>query len=233
MPILPAWTTPLTGVSITVVLAQMNDLFAPDIAPLPGSPPLERLFFESPLLLTLIIGVLGVITAAGLLTRRGPKSAAFALLGSVALAAAGFAVANAVETERERLSSLTRQLIRATTEADLPTLSRKIAAEAEVKIPMLMGPNSEFEAQRLLSEGFLDDTYRPLGSIDSHRITELQAYVDGPGSARTQVAVAVTTARAGTRGSWWRLYWYRTGPEAPWEVSRIQAVWIQGFGSGR
>lgn len=194
-----------------------------DPTPLPRGPLAERLLFESPLL------PVAILIAAGLAGyvffnsraqfRRGITIACVA--GILALGI--WITSTLVETTREKLASITREVVDATARADAPRLSTWLHPECELIYPV--GRN-EVSREQLLSM-VTEEVGRRVG-VKDHDVVRVQAYNDNERFARVQVKVWVMTDGAGPNTSWWKLE-FEASPEGQWLVRRIEPIAISGM----
>lgn len=203
--------------------------FAPPQS-LPSPPFLESLFLENPLPLVLAL-VLAALVAVGVGNQRAKLIAGIAtgavLLG---LAAGAYMTATVIETDRERISRGAVSLVDAVANADAriaslylndPVRTRRLPRDQE-------WPRSELEA--LISRA--TDT-----GVSEVEVTAIQAHLDGPRVARTQIRVRGRTPQGPTLPTWWLLNWQRPEIEPEglpindiggWVVVTIEPVSIPG-----
>lgn len=195
------------------------------IPPLPQPGLVERLTLESPMALVLSLAVIGL---AGLIifNNRGRAGTGLSVLGVAwLLAGAALLVALLVETPRERLMDRTRELVAALAGVDTNALSGMIDEDATVEV---RGVRS-FEGRDSIIRGaeqYIGSSTR----IESHRVPEIQAVIDGPNAARTQVRVR-HSGNSVPPASWWRITWYRVSESEPWVAIEIEPLWITGLGN--
>ncbi len=223
----------MPGYSLPAFLAQSSGpTSAP--APLPKGPLLERLLFEQPLGTAALIGVLGLVGFLAM-RRLGKVRQATAIGGVAGVLALGVVIASAlVTTARERVRVLTREIVQATASVDSPTLVRLLAPDACVSDP-----------RGVLSIGFptvagrdelLEHIVQRMGAggpwkLRDWSVGRVEATLDGPQIARTQVRVRVTSEAGAAMGfnfataSWWRIDWRRSAPDASdWQAFAIEPL---------
>lgn len=212
-------------VPIVPVLAQLGELFAPEITPLPEPPAVESLLLEGGLLLPAMLAGLGVILFFGLRGRGSGRSGGIALLACLVLAVGTWLVAQAVETEREILTRQTRELVDAAVAIDTDRLAELLHDDLRATAPRF---GADLDKSTLVAgdrlRGWIERAYR----VTDHGIEEVQASVDGANVGRTQVSVWVDSAAVGRGGSWWKLDWYKN-PDGSWQVMRITPLWYRGM----
>lgn len=211
-----------------LLLAQLSRFLAPEIPPLPSPPFFERALLESPATLAAGAVILGVIAVAACVARGRARWAWLSVIAAALAVVSLFALSAAVTTPRERLAALTRLLVASAAAADAPALRPLFSDAGVIDVPMV-GLN-EVPASTLLDAAALGRWFNQAGGLRDHGIPEIQAVIDGPNSARTQVAVWGETSQ-GRNGSWWRIDWYRPDPDRPWVAARVRCLWLQGFGS--
>ena len=194
-------------------------VFEPSIPSVQPAPFLERWVTGS--------GVPGAVVLAGLgvllfvVLSRTPKHR-LALPAGAALVLAGAGVlltGRLVETPREALAERARGLVDAAVSADEPALRDTLHEDARVR--------TRFAS----AEG--RDRIIPLSGIaasrvGSHSVREVRVDLRGPRVARTQIRLSVDGANI-PPASWWAVDWMRTTDEAPWVVTNIEPIWIQGM----
>lgn len=198
-----------------LTLAQLNlDAKAP--TPLPDPSPLARYTLEEPFLLTLLLAG----AAIGLwlfFNSRAKTRAAWTAAGILlALAAGIFAAAHFITTDREKVLTLTKELVRDTAMAQIDGVDRRLTTDARLYTPAT--PDG------MPKELILNRVRAMLGPNGAARISDyavLEAQVDAnPTLALVQVKVRVTPEGYGPTLSWWRLDAEPT-PEG-WKVSGIK-----------
>lgn len=196
-------------------------LSSPDIRPLPEPGLIERYLFEGSVLLWGALVVAGVVALIGLAGRGKAKLGAGVAAGFVAAAAATWATATFVTTDREVVMNRVDELISATAEADIARLEQSLDEDIRLSI---RGYAMDMPRDRVLGlvRTQLDGPYR----VSSYSILERQAVIDGPGTARTQVSVRVDGDNFGRIGSWWAIDWQDRGDG--WKAVAIEALYIPG-----
>ncbi len=172
-------------------------------------------------------GLPGAAAALGLgvlawiiLSRADKRPHAWAALAAGALlSAAVFITGRAVVTQRETLRLQARAFIDAAATADTPALRNLLHPDARVRTRF--GSADSREQIITLAE-------RAAGYIPAHDIREVRADPRGPQVARTQVRLSIEGGDL-PRASWWALDWQKPTPDAPWVVTGIEPIWIQGF----
>jgi hypothetical protein len=217
------------------LLAQSNPIAdAANVPQLPDPPLLAHYLLENPWPLAIaavFAGIVGfvVLNRAGKL-RQGGR----ALLAAVLLAVGVIILAALVTTEREALQERTKAMVDLTASASTTELRDYLTERARVSafgpVPMPQG-----------KQAVLDAVQENLGSrfpVKEHSLGAVQAVIDGPNTARTQVRVWIKFKDeglyAGSIGSWWRMAWTREltagGEPGPWRVSSITVMQVDGLG---
>jgi len=198
------------------------------VRPLPDPPLVPHLVFESPLWPALVLAILGVLGLFGLGTRGRAIAGLWVLVVGVALAGGLLAAGALVETERERLIDATRRTIAATAEARTDELRGLLHEEARVSLPDRVPASSPSGRAEVLAavERELGGRYR----VESWSIKGVQASVDGPRLARTQVGVTARATGTGPVLSWWLLDWRKVGDR--WVVVGLELVSMPILGIG-
>lgn len=192
----------------------------PRPVPLPGAPLLDHLFFESP---WLVAGPLGVLAVVAVFVFNGRAELRRGMLVGAALLATAIAAwltAALVTTARESVRAGTRELIDAVATADVSRLDEMLSDDIEIRYPGFDSPTRE---------GLLRVIGRVMGSggmyaLASWRVAEVQATLDGPALARSQVLVRATHAASRVPASAWvRLKWER-GADGRWRCFAVEPI---------
>jgi hypothetical protein len=200
---------------------------------LPGAGLLERWLLESPWMLMAILVAAG---AAGywMLRRsedpRRTRRAGVALAVGSVLALVVYAVSAVVETDREKISGLTRDVVRATATGEIDRLDDLLNDDCilDAALPGL-GMGAQVSKQGILDRvraefgpNARNGTARPV-------LLELQASTENPAFARTQIKLRVTSdAWNFPLLSWWRMDWRRQA-DGSWRATGIQLVSMPGM----
>ncbi len=191
------------------------------VPPLPKPPALESLLFESPSTPIIALFVIALALFFGLRAQghasRGLICAGLALL----LAGILFLISTLVTTPREHMAQRTRDLVRAATEVDIPTLESLIAPDARLFWPRRAEPFTRTDILERVRRD-LGDNYR----VESWAVLKMQAVRDGPTVGRTQTQVRINAG--GINFSWWKIDW-RLGDDDQWRVVGIEPLFISGL----
>jgi hypothetical protein len=194
-----------------------------DPAPLPKGPIVERLVLESPLLLMALLLGAGLAGYVYFNSRAQLKRALIVAGVSVSLAIAVWITSTLVETTRERLETITREVVDATARADAPRLATWLHPDCELIYPVGRGEVSREQLLEMVTE----EVGRRVG-VKDHEVVRVQAFNDNERFARVQVKVWVMTDAAGPNSSWWKLE-FEAGTEGRWLVRRIEPIAIAGM----
>ncbi len=186
---------------------------------LPPGPVWERLLFENPLPLVLVLVAAGVI-AFYIFRRRGRVAMGAGAAGALILLAAGaWVMARQVVTEREGVKVAAAELVDAASKADTGRLDAML--DDGVMAYTVDAPGG-MPKSRILAE-----VRRRLGEeypIKEYVIQESQAAVDGPGVARAQLkGYVVESERGMSRSTWWALDLRRDGA-GRWRTTAIRPL---------
>lgn len=199
-----------------------NVLQLPD-APPPLAQPLSLnvLLFEQPWIF-MACALAASFLACLWFKRRGNAATGLAILtGGIALAGLLFLVASVVITDRERVASGMRELLRTTARVDTDGLAKLLAPQAKLyyfKSPAGLDREGILAAVR----SDLGQTYR----VKDWGIQELQIAPGAENTMHTQMRVRVTPeAWNFPHVSWWAVDWQRQGEV--WKVAQIRALVIQ------
>jgi uncharacterized protein YjeT (DUF2065 family) len=197
---------------------------------LPSPPFFERYLLEFPWPAAVLVLALAVIVGATL-SRSGKRRAGMGVIAAgVALAAGVVALAYSVETDRERVSLVTRQLITAVAEADATTVENLLTDDAVLIAPPLSADRIRKPA--IVTRVGRDFVPGHVYHLREHGVTALQATMDGPTRARVQVKVRVVPEITGAPvPSWWRIDLVRAA-DGQWRISGIGMLSIGGFVPG-
>jgi len=206
------------------MITTLAQLTSPNVPQLPDPPVLERYFLESPLVVIGALVVLGVV-AGVILVRSGKDRLGIAAgFAGVALAAGVWLLADQVETEREVIRGRSRQLEEAVAEAD-PTRASSLLAQ-DVEAVSLVTPRGAGLDWIL---DFIRTDMAGRFAIHEHRVRRVEAVIDGPNVARSQIHVTVTPEF--TRAPQFvvvKLDWRRELPDGEWLVIGITPVHVAG-----
>lgn len=194
---------------------------------LPAPPLLERVLLEEPLPGAIVLIAAGVV-AAVMFRQAGRDRAAVALAAlGVFLGAAVYVLATAVTTERERLHEQARRAVRLVLASD----ARGVEAELTDGVSLtLLGRLSRMGKRDIVAR-VKDNTLRTYGVKDC-TVLRVQAVIDAPGSARTQMHLGARSELYGISvGSWWVLHW-RRDTEERWRIAAIECQQIDGIPPG-
>jgi len=196
-----------------------NVLSIPDPAALPSPPMVEHLFLEQPgyVMAVLMVGaiVVSLVLNARGQTRRGMMIAA----GAVALAMGVFGVSRAVETDRERVTKNTVDLVHATATGN----SGRVGELIFESVRLLNVAEGEMDRALLLTR--VREYFGTGGkwAIQEHAILDVASAKVGPNTAVAQVKVRATPAGSGFPVlSWWKINWQKEG--GAWRVVSIEGL---------
>ncbi len=199
----------------------------PQIVPLPEPSLPERYLFEAPMVPAVVLAIAAIVLFFILNARGKLRAGAIAAVVLLALAGGLWAMAASVVTPREALISRAREVVDATATADTAALRPMLAEGVEVRVG---GQLRYTRSGRDIVLGLVEEYPGGSASIESHRLAEWQAVIDGPGAARTQLRLRHSGAGVPS-ASWWRLHWRRDAPDSPWIVDRIEPLWLAGIGN--
>ncbi|MFK7758367.1 MAG: hypothetical protein AB8C13_00290 [Phycisphaerales bacterium] len=193
----------------------------PEIEP---SSPLTSAMFESPLIAMVGLVLMGVLLLLALRSRAQIKAGLIAFLCSLLLAGGLWVSSTLVETDRESVSNIARQLVDATATGDRSRLE-------SIMIPSITVTASFASAQG--RDKVVDLAAKRVPPIvDSYTIPEIRADLPGPRVARTMIKIRAKSDSAPLGSSWWMVNWQRSSPDSSdWLATSIQPVWIQGISS--
>lgn len=190
---------------------------------LPRPPWLESLLFERPLPAVVALLLIAAIVAWTGWSRG--RSRMLLAASAVGLLAAGWgAMAMLVTTDREAVSRRSRDLVHAVAHVRIAQVAQLLDQDATL---------TYFRAPSGLDrDGILREVERTLGGeyrVKEARVNSVQAAIDGPNLARTQVHVTVVPqATQFPHQSWWRLDW-RRGTDRTWRAFSIEPLAISGL----
>lgn len=216
------------------LLAQASGSGAETVPQLAGPPALSYYILENPWPLTIGLAICGVV-AMLILQRRGqPRQARIACILALTLAAIVAGLGVAITTPREVLRARTRELVALTAQARVTELRELLTEKARVGAFGSYFPGVRGREEVLASVNkYLGQDYR----LASHEIGPVQAVVDGPNMARTQVRVWVKLNKdqemyGGSIGAWFRIDWMRDG-DGPWHATSISIMQIDFLGPNK
>ena len=189
---------------------------------LPDPPLVAHLLLENPwpLALTLLALAAVFLIRAHRAQARGPVVGAVLCAG---LAIGAWGLAAGVTTQREHLVAQTRELVDSTLPLDTTVFSSLFAPDATLR-----GPAGE----RWLSvEQMVAELAGSKHRLRSHRVREVQAWVQRPGRALTKLRIStvVGSTRADDRAvpTEWLITW-EPEDSGSWRIERIQWVKLLG-----
>lgn len=200
-------------------------LFEPTNLPeIEQASPLSVAMFEDPLIAMVGLVLMGVLLLLALRSRAQTKAGFIALLCSLLVASGLWVSSTMVETDRESVSSIARQLVQATASGDRSGLE-------SMMIPSITVNASFASAQG--RDNVVDLAAKRVPPIvDSYTIPEIRADLPGPRVARTMIKIRAKSDSATLGSSWWMVHWERSSADSSdWRASSIQPVWIQGLSS--
>ncbi|MEO1510828.1 MAG: hypothetical protein AAFU70_02040, partial [Planctomycetota bacterium] len=132
--------------------------------------------------------------------------------------------AGLVRTDREVLIERTDTLISAVAEVDGAALRRLVTDRVRLDAGGFAGVTGREE---LIStaEARLRGNYEP----ERYDVKEIQAVVDGPVTARSQVSIVVDVPLASNVGSVWEIDW-RRNDEGQWLANEVELKWAPFMG---
>lgn len=194
----------------------------PTPPPLPSPPLLDTLLFEQPFLLA---GLLAGLALVALFTYNARAQLKWGLITAVSLLAAGviaWAVSTLVTTPRETIRANTRSLVNAVGRADVAAIDPLLTHDIEIRYPTFGSPSKAALLDRIAEAMGEGGVYR----LQSWRIAELQATLDGPAAARAQVLVRATHDSGVPASAWVLMVWKRQ-PDMTWRCSSVRPIDIE------
>ena len=221
--------------SLTPILAQAEPWRTEGTRPprLAPGPTILETFFEQPLLTAGFAIFLGLILFF-VFSRSGKARRAVVAAGvCVAAAAALFALAHVVETDREKVKQRTRDLVDAVQRADMVAIGEMLAPTAS---GAFYGNTVAAPRDALLER--LDNALRQY-PVESARITTLEAASRLKGAAQTRTRVVIRVPEATfydiPNYAWFLIDW-RIDASGEWIATRVELEVIEGspeLGSAR
>lgn len=173
---------------------------APAVSPLPGPPLLDRLLYEMPWPSAIALVVVGIIVFTALNRSGRARLGGGILVGTIVLASGNVLLATFVTTPRETVTARSRELVHAVATVNSSAILAIVHPDGQLKEPVR---GTRLDREQILHR--VREAIPPLG-INSARVVESQAAIDGANVARTQVRVAVDSGTVPPY-SWWRLHW--------------------------
>lgn len=208
--------------------AGMDALVPPQNLPSLADPPaIEHLTLEQPI--PLVIGlVLVSLLWLALCARRGkPHLGGTGAITGLALSAGVVLLAWSVQTPRERVGTLTRELVDLVASGDAPGVDRLLAPDARV----VFAGNNAWDQDRVLA--FVRTRGGVEAGVESHRTVRTPVEVRAGAGAFSRPEVLVRAAGDANPSRVIVLLSWRRGGEAGWEVSQVEPLWVQGWGRVR
>jgi hypothetical protein len=200
-----------------------SNLIEPSALPeLPAPSPIEFWVLEQPLVPSIVLLVAGGLTIV--LMRHRPSFKRIALpVSSVLtiLAITIFIVGSLTLTQRERLRTQSETLVQSVASADAGTLRDLLDPDAQLS--SIFASTSGADSIVRLA------TTRNPGVVQSADVSTVHVGIyEGNLVATTQIRVR-TQGNMVPSLSWWRVDWQRQRDDAPWRVTHIEPIWIQGI----
>ena len=199
---------------------------------LPDPPALAHYFLENPWPVAIAAAVTGVVVS--ILARRQAKAAAGTrvMFAGIALACAVLLLGYIVTTEREVLRQRTREL------ADSAAAGRTVNLQEFLTEQARIAPFSPVYAGARGRDDILRDVraqFERFGPLETYKLGPVQAIVDGPNVARTQVRVWAKPRKNAqilgmASGFWVRIDWRREREAGPWIAGAITIMQFDGLG---
>lgn len=178
-----------------------------------------EMLFDAPWWLYLAPGLIGLVMLVyGL--RRGDRTLRNAGLVLLVVAVAVYGTSMAVETDTEKVSRQSRELVTAVEKNQWDQLSALLEPDAAVT---LLGMGQIYDSREKIIEACKS---RVAGSgVTSLALTSLEPKREGAAQISTEVQIYVTSNDAGGRPvpTTWRLVWQR-GNAGQWLVRDIEAI---------
>lgn len=193
------------------------------------APLVEAMVLESPWLLASGMVLISLVVAAVLARRGRLMPALIVVFDAVLIPVVLYVASEVVVTSREQVKERSVALVQAVANADRGALATLLAEDATLRF--MLAPDG-WDKPRIVS--WVDDSLTGEYAVSAHRIKEIQAET-GPEAtiARTRVTARVTP-RATDRPQVFicLLTWRQeiVGSEPVWRVTRIEPLWLQGFG---
>ncbi|MEZ6234808.1 MAG: hypothetical protein R3B68_11515 [Phycisphaerales bacterium] len=207
--------------AIASALHGMNAITGgPPPNPLPAAPLLDRLLFEQPLLLSVPLGAGALVALFVFNARAQLKRGLLVALALAALAGLVWLASTLVETKRDAVRSNTRDLVNAIGRADTQRAGELLSDDPEIRYGVFRVPS---RAALLVA---IREAMGPGGryELQSWRIAELQATIDGPSLARTQVLVRATEKSTGAPGSLWAVMQWEQDEQGRWRCFVVEPL---------
>lgn len=200
-----------------------NNLIEPQSLPdLPEPSPIQLWIFEQPILPALVLTSAGLLTLILMRHRDAFKRVALPVGSILILLAIGiYTLGTLTVTQREHLRTRSNDLVQSVANTDAPGLRAMLEPNAQLSSIFANADNAERIVQ-------LATTRNP-GVVQSAQVRTVNVGIyDGDLVATTQIRVR-TQGNVMPSLSWWRVDWQRRDDNAPWLVTHIEPIWIQGF----
>ncbi len=213
-------------------LAQIGSSGAETVPRLGDPPALAYYILENPWPLAIGLAICGIVAMLVLQRRGQAREGKAAITAALLLATLVAGLGLGITTQREILRSRTRELVGLTAAAKTTELRDLLTEQARIGTFMTYFGGVRGREEVLTSvRKYLGDQF----PLESHEIGPVQAVVDGPNMARTQVRVWVKLHKdqqmyGGSIGAWFRIDWTREG-DGPWRAAAISIMQIDGAGA--
>lgn len=191
---------------------------------LPRPEPFDHYLFEQPWPLSISLAALGLVILFALNARGEARKGLIAGLGFVGIGGIVVALAQFVETDREKIVRLSREVIRLTIESDVAGVRPLVAPDLRVGTIDRDG----FNLNRDQFLGIV--TNLPVAGIRDWSSSPKAGSIDGPNTGRVDYRVRVATSGgmySGPMPTVWRFTW-RQSREGEWTL--IDLACISFFG---
>jgi hypothetical protein len=191
--------------------------------PLPPVPIFDRLV-ESPWPLVGFLILLGVVSFWAFNSRGQARRGVVVAGVMLGLAGAISLAAVLIVTQREALRARSVELTGAVAEGDVQTVRSILHPSARA---YWRDAREGWPVERVVE--FIQEEMQRAYAVHSHRVRQVEAAIDGPEVARTQVHLTIVPEATRTPLQMVvRLDWQRI--DAEWRVVRVSPMSIQGFG---
>lgn len=200
-----------------------SNIFEPTNLPeLPQPGFIDHRILESPIPLSLICIVIGILIFATLRHSKHAKSIGRPAILLGFLAGIGiYLTGHFITNDREHLKINSSKLIKAVASGDTQVMNQLMAGDIEVKASFFNITGKERVIAQASTQG--------AAVIKSASLRETQTGIFGQQMARTHVKVRVSGDMLPPL-SWWSIDWTRASPNTDhWVATHIESLWIQGF----
>lgn len=188
---------------------------------LPAPPEIQRWLFERPLTAGAVLLVFALVAMVGGRFQGRPRAGMLVGLGFLAAGALIAILSVAITTDRERILDRSRAVMDAIRAGDTAAAP---AYFADTVTAVVAGGSAGLDREWVTDVVAL---FPDQLVIESAKVQERRAAIDGDGLGRTQVFVRGGPKGASANLTWWQFSWRRS-PEGDWRIHSMDLLLLNG-----